>query len=236
MSGVSIAKTLELLLVEPTVTGTDVDAACRRARELHLASVCVAPVHVARATSELADGDTQVTAAISFPAGHDRVEVKQLAIDLARRDGARRISVALDHSSLATGDVTAAQAELRALLAHEHRAVLGGVVADPYLTVVLETMQYDLESLAPLFDAFHESSIGFVQTSTGWFNHAVTDEHIRHLRRSIPADVGIKAVGGVASLEDAEGLVNAGAVRIVTGSAIAIALDEKRQHEMRSVS
>jgi deoxyribose-phosphate aldolase len=97
-------------------------------------------------------------------------------------------------------------------------------------------MQYDLELLAPLFDDFHESSVGFVQTSTGWFDHAVTDEHIRHLRGAIPADVGIKAVGGVASLEDADGLVNAGAVRIVTGSAIAIALDEKRQMEVRSAS
>jgi deoxyribose-phosphate aldolase len=235
MTGLSIAKSLELLLVEPTVTGDDVDAACVHARDLHLAAVCVAPVNVQRAVSALAGTATQVCCVISFPAGHDRVETKLFAVDLARQDGAHRITIALDHAALAAGDVGRVRAEVRAILAHERRAELGAGGGDPYLTVAFETMQHDLERLQLLLDEMHDTGIGFVQVSTGWSGHAITDEHVRRLRDALPDDVGIKAVGGVSTLEDAVGLVNAGAVRVVTGSAIAIALEERRERSESGV-
>src|SRR3989338_1211709 len=104
MSGLSIAKSLELSLLRPTVTHEDVRAGCSLALEHHLAAACVYPVHVALAAELLAGTATRVCAAIGFPFGQDTIPGKLVAIEQAQSDGADEMAVMLDHSSIASGD------------------------------------------------------------------------------------------------------------------------------------
>lgn len=228
MAGLSIAKSLELSLVAPTVTHDDVRSGCALATEAHLAAVTVFPVHVRLAAELLAGTDTRVVAAIGFPYGQDVVATKLRAIEVARSDGADELAVMLDHSALASADAEAARVELERVLSSAFWSSLVTTRGQGHLTIVVETMLLDLDMLAPLWPALHESAASFLQTSAGFQGRAITGDHIRRVRELLPADIQVKAVGGIATLEDAVGLINAGAVRIGSGSAIAIAGQEVR--------
>jgi len=240
VTGISIAKSLELHLVQSLVTREQVRAGCERAGEAHLASVCVWPAHVELAAEVLAGSDTRVRAAIGFPYGQDTVPLKLAACDRALVDGAHELAIMLDHSVIgefgAHGGADAAGAmrdELVRVLQHSWWSALNAARGRAEVTVVLETTMLDLAVTAPVFEALAESPAGFLQTGTGHQHRAVTAEHVRALREQLPADVAIIAVGGIATLEDAAALVSAGAVRVGSGTATAIAEQERHERAAR---
>lgn len=234
VSGISLAKSLELHMLQPLVTREEVRAGCRRAGDAHLASVCVWPCHVALAAAELEGSDTRVRAAIGFPYGQETDSVKLVACDRALADGASELAVMLDHSALAPGgDASTAGAELDRILGHAWWSALNATRGRAELTLVLETTMLDLGQLRPLLARMHDSPAGFLQTGSGHQPRAVTEEHLRALREQLPSDIAIVAVGGVATLEDARALVAAGAVRVGSGSAAAIIDHERHAREVR---
>ena len=233
MSGLSISKSLELTLLRPTVTHDDVRSGCELAQEYHLATVCVYPVHVALAAGVLAGSDTRVCGAIGFPFGQETIAGKLVAIEQAQSDGADEMAVMLDHSTIVSGDLRGALAEVGHICANAFWSSLVSTKGRAQLTLVVETTMYDCTALEPLWELLHDSPVGFVQTSSGHQSRSVTEDHVRLLRDLLPDDVAIKAVGGVHSLPDAIGLLAAGAVRVGTGSAIAIAEEERHQRQVR---
>ena len=234
MSGISLAKSLELHLLQPLVTRTEVCAGCERAASVHLASVCVWPAHVGLAADTLRDSDTRVRAAIGFPYGQETAATKLAACDRALADGADELAVMLDHSALGPGgDPLAVRQELDRVLGHAWWSALNVARGRAELTLVLETTMLDLDQLAPVFERLHDSPAGFVQTGSGHQPRAVTESHVRSLREHLPPDIAIVAVGAVATLEDATDLVTAGAVRVGSGSAVAIIDAERHAREVR---
>lgn len=233
MSGLSIAKSLELTLLAPTVSHADVRSGCELAARHHLAAVTVFPVHVAMASELLADSDTRVIAAVGFPFGQEIAQTKLAAIEGARGDGADEVAVVLDHSALASGAIRATLAELDRVLASSFWSSLVNTRGQGHLTIVVETTLLDIELLRPLWERLHDSAASFLQTSGGLQQRAVAEEHVRQLRQLVPADVQLKAVGGVSSLDDATTLINAGAVRVGSASAIVIAEQERHARKVR---
>lgn len=234
MSGISIAKSLELHLLRPMITRAEVRAGCEQAATAHLAAVCVWPSHVALAAEVLAGTDTRVRAAIGFPFGTDAGSVKLAACDRAIADGAEELAIVLDHSPFAEGGTASdAVAELELLLAHAGWSTLRGTRGSGELTIVIETTMVDHDALVPVLERMHDTSAGFLQTGTGHQPLSVSDQHIRSLRERLPADIALVAVGGIASLDDASGLLVAGCVRVGSGSAIAI-MDQERRARVTS--
>ena len=233
MSGISIAKSLELHLLRPLITMDEVRIGCEQAALAHLAAVAVWPTHVALATEQLSGTDLRVRAAIGFPYGQEAAPVKLAGCDRALADGADELAVMLDHSSIAAGELAPARRELDSLLEHAWWSALTAARGRADLTVVLEATMLDIPALAPLLDGLHDSAAGFVQTGSGHQPRAVTEQHVRALRETLPPDVGIVAVGGVAELRDAEALVVAGAVRVGSGSAVAILEQERHARHAR---
>ncbi|MCW2924544.1 MAG: deoC: deoxyribose-phosphate aldolase [Thermoleophilia bacterium] len=234
MSGISLAKSLELHLLQPLVTRDEVRAGCLRAASSHLAAVCVWPAHVGIAAAELEGSDTRVRAAIGFPYGQEAPTVKLAACDRALRDGADELAVMLDHSALGEGgDPAAARAELDRVLEHAWWSALNAARGRSELTVVLETTMLDLALLEPVLRRLHETPAGFLQTGSGHQPRAVTEQHVRTLREHLPADIAIVAVGGVATHDDAAALLNAGAVRVGSGSAVSIVEAERLARSTR---
>jgi deoxyribose-phosphate aldolase len=227
VSGLSIAKSLELHLLRPALTRADVIDGAERAGEHNLAAVCVYPVHVAAASRALRGVTTRVVAAIGFPYGQETLPARMAAVEQARLDGAHEVAVMLDHSLLVGGEIDASRRELDSVLGRSYWNSLVNTKGQAQLTIVAETTMLDLALIEPLLADLHETAAGFLQTSTGHQPRAVTEDHVRTLRELLPADVAIKAVGGVAALEDAAGLINAGAVRVGSGSAVSIANEQR---------
>ena len=233
MSGISLAKSLELNLAQPFVTADEVTLASQRAADNHLACVIVWPAHVALVARALEGSDTRVRAAIGFPHGYDVVDVKIAACDRAIADGAHEVAIMLDHTSLGHGgDSAPARAELDRLLGHAWWRSIASARGRAEATIVLETMSVDPYVLSSVLPHLASTVAGFVQTGSGTSGIGVTDEHVRHLRELLPDDIAIIAAGGAGDIDDAHALINAGAVRLASTSALTIL--EQERHARRS--
>ncbi|PNB74375.1 deoxyribose-phosphate aldolase, partial [Pseudomonas sp. FW305-BF6] len=60
----------------------------------------------------------------------------------------------------------------------------------------------------------------FVKTSTGFSTGGATVEDVALMRKTVGANVGVKASGGVRNLKDLENVVSVGATRIGTSSGV----------------
>jgi deoxyribose-phosphate aldolase len=67
-----------------------------------------------------------------------------------------------------------------------------------------------------------EAGADFVKTSTGFNGGGATAADVALMRQTVGPDIGVKASGGVRSLEKAQEMLDAGATRIGTSSGIAI--------------
>ncbi|MEW8986783.1 MAG: deoxyribose-phosphate aldolase, partial [Bacillus sp. (in: firmicutes)] len=62
----------------------------------------------------------------------------------------------------------------------------------------------------------------YVKTSTGFSLHGATTEDVAIMRKAVGPNVGVKASGGVRNTDDISAMVDAGASRIGTSSAVKI--------------
>jgi deoxyribose-phosphate aldolase len=62
----------------------------------------------------------------------------------------------------------------------------------------------------------------FVKTSTGFAGGGATVEDVKLMRKIVGRDFGVKAAGGIRTLEDALRMIEAGATRLGTSGSIAI--------------
>ena len=62
----------------------------------------------------------------------------------------------------------------------------------------------------------------FVKTSTGFGGGGATVEDVRLMRQVVGPELGVKASGGVRSLEDAKAMMAAGANRLGASASVAI--------------
>ena len=83
-----IAKTIDHSLLRPELDDAFVEAGCRLAATYDVASVCVRPADVRRATALLRGTDVAVGTTIGFPHGNHLTEVKVLEARRALADGA----------------------------------------------------------------------------------------------------------------------------------------------------
>ncbi|MBM4324221.1 MAG: 2-deoxyribose-5-phosphate aldolase, partial [Deltaproteobacteria bacterium] len=62
----------------------------------------------------------------------------------------------------------------------------------------------------------------FVKTSTGFAEAGAKVEDVRLMRETVGKDFGVKAAGGIRTLEDALKMIEAGATRLGTSASVAI--------------
>lgn len=165
--------------------------------------------------------DVKTCAVISFPYGADLPQGKIAAAEAAVTAGAEELDVVMNLPALRSGDFGYVRNELSALV----RAVQSRAVNDArgmvIVKVVIEAPYLDdkLKRLACKIVA--DSGADFAKTATG-VGTAATVEDVELMREALPEGVGVKASGGIRSLEVAEDMINAGASRIGSGAAVRI--------------
>ena len=88
--------------------------------------------------------------------------------------------------------------------------------------VILETCLLTDEEKIKACRICRECGADFVKTSTGFSKGGATAEDVALMRRNVGPDMGVKASGGIRTLEDARAMVEAGATRLGTSSGAAI--------------
>jgi deoxyribose-phosphate aldolase len=92
--------------------------------------------------------------------------------------------------------------------------------------VIIETALLTDEDKIIACQVAKHAGADFVKTSTGFSTDGATLEDVMLMRKVVGDYVGVKASGGVRSLEDARGMIRAGANRLGASAGVQIAQAE----------
>lgn len=210
-----IAALIDHTLLKPQATPADIRRLCQEARKYGFAAACVNPYWVALAASELAGSPVLVAAVAGFPLGANTTAVKVAESEEAIRAGAREIDMVLNIGELCAGNLAAVQADIEAVVAAAHAR--GAIVK-----VILETCLLTDEQKIAACDLSKKAGVDFVKTSTGFSTGGATVHDVALMRRVVGPNMGVKASGGIRTLEDLEAMRAAGATRMGTSSGVQI--------------
>ncbi|CDN41389.1 MULTISPECIES: deoxyribose-phosphate aldolase [Paenibacillus] len=184
------------------------------AKQYGFASVCVNPAWVELAAAQLGGTDVKVCTVIGFPLGASTKEAKAFETTDAIANGAGEIDMVVNVGALKGGDDALVEADIRAVV----EAAAGKAV----VKVIIETCLLTDEEKVRACEAAVRAGADFVKTSTGFSTGGATPEDVALMRRTVGPDLGVKASGGVRSLEDMQRMVSAGATRIGASSGVKI--------------
>ncbi|MCP9788824.1 deoxyribose-phosphate aldolase [Cyanobium sp. Maggiore-St4-Cus] len=210
-----LAPLIDHALLDPHHGSSAVRQCCEEARHFGFAGVCVASRWVASAREQLPlegkGASPQLIAVVGFPFGAVPAAVKLAEAVAAAEAGADELDVVPDFGALADRQSTPIHDELAAI------CELGLPVK-----VILEVGRLDPDALALLVEISIDAGARFLKSGSG-FGPAVTVDHIEQLRQLARGRAAIKASGGIANLEQALALVEAGATRLGTSRGVALA-------------
>jgi deoxyribose-phosphate aldolase len=210
----ALARIIDHSVLKPEATEADIRAGAELVRAWRIGYYCVQPCWVRTAAAALAGSDARVVAVAGFPHGCDRGEVKAHAAALAAGEGAAEIDMVMNFGALKSGHATVVAAEIE--------AVVRAVPALP-VKVILETAALADDDKRLACRLAQDAGAAFVKTSTGFHPAGgATVADVRLLREAVGPAFGVKASGGIRTLEDALAMIAAGASRIGVSASAAI--------------
>jgi deoxyribose-phosphate aldolase len=215
-----LAKTIDHSLLKPELDDAFIEAGCRLAAEYDVASVCVRPSDVKRATAMLDGTDVAVGTVIGFPHGSSTTATKVYEATDALANGATELDMVIQIGALRSGRDQDVHDDIAAVVrvAHEAGAIVKVILENAYLT------DAEKERGSRLVEA---AGADFVKTSTGFAAGGATHEDLALMRRTVSPHVQVKAAGGVRTLDDLLAVMALGVTRIGATQTKAI-LDEFR--------
>ena len=211
---IDIARYIEHTNLSPTLTVDDIDRLVDEARQYKFLGVCVPPFWVKRAQREISEDKILLVTVGGFPLGYQMTETKLDEIKRAIDNGADEIDVVLNVSAFKSGiPWTKIEIARCSKLAHDYQKAL---------KVIIETAYLSNSEIAEVSKICADAGADFVKTSTGFAPSGAKTEHVKIMRQSVPPHVGIKASGGIKTLEQAIQMIEAGADRLGTSSGISI--------------
>src|ERR671916_2324674 len=216
------AKTVDHTLLKPDATEGEVRRLCQEAAHYHFAAVCVLPCHVRLASRELRGTDVKVATVVSFPFGADATVVKAAAVRDAIQGGASELDVVMNISKFLSGGFAYVAEELASLNGEVSAVAMNNGLNDAVLKIIIEAAYLKDEMKRLAVQIVAASGADFVKTSTGFGPTVATTEDVALLREEAPEGLAVKASGGIRTLEEALGLLNAGASRLGASSSVGI--------------
>ncbi|MFZ1809480.1 MAG: deoxyribose-phosphate aldolase [Cyclobacteriaceae bacterium] len=213
-----IASVIEHTNLSPTLTVEDIDRLAEEAIAFNLFGICVPPFWVKRAKRELGNESTSLISVVGFPFGYQMTETKLDEAKRALDNGADEMDWVWNISSFKTGlPWTKIELAKASKFIHDQQKIL---------KVIIETAHLSNQEIVEACKICNDAGADFVKTSTGFAKEGATVDHVRLMRKSLPATVGIKAAGGIKTFAMAKQLLEAGAERIGTSSGVAIVKEQ----------
>ncbi len=217
-SEINIADFIDHAILNPTATPQEVEKACREADQFQFPTVCVYPSAVKQAVELLHNRKPQVCAVIGFPSGATTSAVKCYEAQEAAANGATELDVVINLGWLKAGKSEDIYREI-AQICEETGQIIKAILETRVLTDTEKRLVAEI-----CLDA----GVSFLKTSTGWFGGA-TVEDVQLLHQIAKGRVGIKASGGIRSLNQALDLIEAGATRLGTSKGVELIRQQQNQ-------
>ena len=214
MTRSELARLLDHSVLKPEATLADVLAGAEVVRQWRVGYYCVQPCWVAEAVRALHGTGAKVISVIGFPHGCSRTAAKVLEAREAIVDGAGELDMVLTVGLL--------RSERADDVRRDVEAVVSAAPGTP-VKVILETGALSDAEKRLACRIVRDAGAAFVKTSTGFHpSGGATVEVVRLMRAAVGPAFGVKASGGIRTLDDAQAMIAAGANRIGTSASAAI--------------
>jgi len=208
-----VASTIDHTYLKPDATVEKITQLCEEAKSYNFATVCVNPNYVALCSRLLKDTPVKVTCVVGFPLGATTSTAKAMETRDAVANGADEIDMVMNIGALKSKNYDLVKKDIQAVV----NAANGRTVK-----VILETALLTQEEKIKACQIAKEAGADFVKTSTGFGPSGATVADIALMRRIVGPIMGVKASGGIRTLEDVQAMLKAGATRIGASASIAI--------------
>lgn len=202
----NINKLIDHTALKPNTNKESILKLIAEAKNYDFASVCVNPCWVELAHQELKNTDVKVCTVIGFPLGANTTEVKVFETKDAIEKGAQEIDMVINIAMLKDKEYDYVENEIHQIVeAAKDKAIV---------KVIIETCLLTDEEKIKACELSQKAGADFVKTSTGFSTGGATVHDIALMRKTVGAEMGVKASGGVHTHEEALAMVEAGATRI----------------------
>ena len=202
----NINKLIDHTALKPNTNKESILKLIAEAKTYDFASVCVNPCWVELAHQELKNTDVKVCTVIGFPLGANTTEVKVFETKDAIEKGAQEIDMVINIAMLKDKEYDYVENEI-----HQ---IVEAVKDKAIVKVIIETCLLTDEEKIKACELSQKAGADFVKTSTGFSTGGATVHDIALMRKTVGAEMGVKASGGVHTHEEALAMVEAGATRI----------------------
>lgn len=213
ISATDLALLIDHTILKPDATQAQVRQFCDEAKTHGFRSVCVNSIHVPLVAEQLRGSAVRVCSVVGFPLGAMPSTVKAIETTEAVAAGAEEIDMVIPVGALKEGRRDLVLADIVAVRA---------ACKDQVLKVIIETCLLTDAEKRLACELSVQAGADFVKTSTGFSTSGATIEDVALMRSVVGPSLGVKASGGVRTLEAAYAMIAAGANRIGTSSGIAL--------------
>lgn len=206
-----IAKMIDHSLLNPTLTVPELEKGCQVALEYDAASVCIMPYYLKRCAEMLKGSTVQASTTIGFPHGGHTTAIKVAEAKQALDDGGQELDMVVNISQVLSGNWDYVQVDIGAVVDVTH-------AAGQKVKVIFENCYLNDAQKIKLCEICGQLGADWVKTSTGYGTGGATIEDLKLMRAHAPANVQVKAAGGVRDLDKllevrSLGVTRAGATR-----------------------
>lgn len=211
----AIAALIDHTILKADATRAEITKVCREARQYSFASVCANSYWVPLVRAELIGSPVKVCTVVGFPLGACNTEAKVEETVTAVRAGAQEIDMVINVGALKSGDHDAVRSDIDRVVRASHR---GGAI----VKVIIETALLTDAEKVTACELSKQASADYVKTSTGFSTAGATAHDIALMRATVGPDMGVKASGGIRTLDDLRTMTEAGATRIGASASVKI--------------
>jgi deoxyribose-phosphate aldolase len=232
MTATELAGRIDHTILRPDALAPEVHQAVTDAISHRFATVCIAPIWVAKVSAMLKGTGVGCCAVVSFPHGTSKPILKAIEASNAVKDGATEVDVVAFLPYLINHDMDSAKAELIEIVRATRAAR-----ADVVVKVIVESaclMQLPADkaerAIATACQAIRESGCDFIKTSTGFHPAGGASIEAVRLMKQYGEGLQIKASGGIRDAKTALTMIEAGADRLGLSASVRI-IEEIEQGE-----
>jgi deoxyribose-phosphate aldolase len=204
-------------MLRPNSTEEEIENGCKEAIELGLAAVVVNPAYVPLITKALKGSPVKVCSVIAFPFGVSTTEAKVFEARNALAQGAEEIDMVMNFSALRSGQSDLVFKDIKGVV-DQARSISKKII----VKVILENCYLSEAEKKQACLLAVKAGADFVKTSTGFGTGGATLDDVRLMRKTVGPNVGVKAAGGIRTIEQALKMIEAGANRIGTSASASI--------------
>lgn len=208
-------KYIDHTLLKADATQESIKELCRQAKEYDFMSVCINSSNIELAKEELKGTDVKICTVIGFPLGATTTESKVFETTDAIEKGADEVDMVLNIGALKSKsfDIVLRDISEVAKAAHNKGKIL---------KVILETCLLEKDEIIKACQLSKDAGADFVKTSTGFSTGGAKEEDVALMRKTVGDLMGVKASGGIRTLEKARLMIENGATRLGVSAGVQI--------------